>query len=93
MKPRGCFEWFRGTVLKIREPPSRDLVKVRSRAGPSSCDKQAYLTDEVAAQKRGTLYLVIFRRHHTNMRDIFSSLEGNIRPDTPPVRALVRRAS
>lgn len=70
VKPRGCFEWFRGTVLKIREPPSRDLVK-----------------------KRGTLYLVIFRRHHTNMRDIFSSLEGNIRPDTPPVRALVRRAS
>ncbi|KAI1790474.1 hypothetical protein LXA43DRAFT_1016371 [Ganoderma leucocontextum] len=70
VKPRGCFEWFRGTVMKIREPSSRELVK-----------------------KRGTLYLVIFRRHHTNMRDIFSWTEGNIRPDTPPVRALVRRAS
>ncbi|PIL30757.1 hypothetical protein GSI_06925 [Ganoderma sinense ZZ0214-1] len=71
VKPRGCFEWFRGTVLKIREPPLRDRDSV----------------------KRGTLYLVIFRRHHTNMRDIFSSTEGNIRPDTPPVRALVRGAS
>ncbi|TBU30791.1 hypothetical protein BD311DRAFT_172382 [Dichomitus squalens] len=70
VKPRGCFEWFRGSVKKIRESHSSRGTK-----------------------KRGTLYLVVFRRHHTNMRDIFSSTEGTIKPDTPRVRALVRMAS
>ena len=48
MKPRGCFEWFRGTVLKIREPPSRDRdsVKVRSIREPCRVHVISSQTDE-----------------------------------------------
>lgn len=37
VKPRGCFEWFRGTVLKIREPPSRDRDSVKVRLIREPC--------------------------------------------------------
>ncbi|KAI0638874.1 hypothetical protein C8Q77DRAFT_1045287 [Trametes polyzona] len=44
-------------------------------------------------QKRGPLYLVVFRRYHTNLRAWFSPLEGNMRPDTPRTRALLLGSS
>ncbi|KAI0761178.1 hypothetical protein BD413DRAFT_592073 [Trametes elegans] len=43
------------------------------------------------SQRRGPLYLVVFRRYHTNLRAWFSPLEGNMKPDTPHIRALLQR--
>ena len=90
VKPKGCFEWFRGSVKKIRESPSSRGSKVCSRTGPNHA---AGGTSDEQAQKRGAQYVVVFRRHNTNMRDIFSLTEGTIKADTPRVRALVRMAS
>ncbi|KAI0735830.1 hypothetical protein C8Q76DRAFT_291272 [Earliella scabrosa] len=63
VKPRGSREWYKGVVVKIREPSLRE-------------------------KRRGTLYIVVFRRYRTNIRDSFSAAEGNIRRDTPRTRAL-----
>lgn len=43
----------------------------------------------IVPQRRGMIYVVVFRRYRTNIRDGFSVLEGNIKPDTPHVRALL----
>ncbi|KAI8983265.1 hypothetical protein BD414DRAFT_76792 [Trametes punicea] len=43
--------------------------------------------------KRGPIYLVVFRRYHTNLRAWFSPLEGNIKPDTPRVRAWIQKST
>ncbi|KAI0762455.1 hypothetical protein C8Q74DRAFT_153075 [Fomes fomentarius] len=64
VKPRGSREWYKGVIVKIREPSLRD-------------------------KRRGMIYVVVFRRYRTNIRDGFSVLEGNIKPDTPHVRALL----
>ncbi|KAL7285913.1 hypothetical protein ACG7TL_001024 [Trametes sanguinea] len=40
--------------------------------------------------KRGPVYMVVFRRYYATLRDWFSPLEGNIKPDTPRVRALLQ---
>ncbi|RDX51534.1 hypothetical protein K466DRAFT_600964 [Polyporus arcularius HHB13444] len=37
----------------------------------------------------GRLYVVVFRRYRTNIRDAFSPLDGSIRPDTPQLRSLL----
>ncbi|KAI0717525.1 hypothetical protein C8T65DRAFT_640877 [Cerioporus squamosus] len=37
----------------------------------------------------GPLYVVVFRRYCTNIRDAFSPLDGSIRPDTPQLRSLL----
>ncbi|KAI0825336.1 hypothetical protein BC628DRAFT_1374659 [Trametes gibbosa] len=50
-------------------------------------------TEPSQQRKRGLLYLVVFRRYHANLRAWFSPLEGNMRPDTPRVRALVHGSS
>ncbi|KAI0325026.1 hypothetical protein GY45DRAFT_1261661 [Cubamyces sp. BRFM 1775] len=47
-------------------------------------------TPEPHEQKRGPIFLVVFRRYHTNLRAWFSPLEGNMKPDTPHVRALIQ---
>ncbi|KAI0369893.1 hypothetical protein BV20DRAFT_995950 [Pilatotrama ljubarskyi] len=48
---------------------------------------------EPAQWRRGPLYLVVFRRYHTNLRAWFSPVEGNMKPDTPRVRAMVQGSS
>ncbi|KAI9065579.1 hypothetical protein FKP32DRAFT_1665358 [Trametes sanguinea] len=40
--------------------------------------------------KRGPVYMVVFRRYYATLRDWFSPLEGNIKPDTPRVRAMLQ---
>ncbi|RPD59456.1 hypothetical protein L227DRAFT_576272 [Lentinus tigrinus ALCF2SS1-6] len=64
VKPRGCREWYAGTVVKIREPSKEHNRPCR-------------------------LYVVVFRRYRTNIRDAFSPLEGSIEPDTPQLRSLL----
>ena len=92
VRPKGSPEWYRGRIMKV-QPPSRES-KVRSSRATSSrtCRARKLTVVLLAPQKRGPLYLVVFRRQFTNMRNNFAPREGTIRPDTPRVRALIFNA-
>ncbi|KAI0641102.1 hypothetical protein C8Q79DRAFT_320712 [Trametes meyenii] len=55
--------------------------------------KQPTDLEPLHVMKPGPLYLVVFRRYHTNLRAWFSPLEGSMKPDTPHVRALLQGSS
>ncbi|KAI0668621.1 hypothetical protein C8Q78DRAFT_1045211 [Trametes maxima] len=55
--------------------------------------KQPTDSEPLHLMKPGPSYLVVFRRYHTNLRAWFSPLEGNMKPDTPRVRALLQGSS
>ncbi|KAH9939017.1 uncharacterized protein BXZ73DRAFT_99692 [Epithele typhae] len=69
----------------------RDPVWVKPKGCPEWYRGRVVKVQPVSreSRKRGPLYLVVFRRQYTNMRDCFAPREGTIRPDSPRVRALI----
>lgn len=46
----------------------------------------------LAEQGEGTFYLAVYRPGRANLRKYFAPLNGEIKPDTPRTRRLLREA-